>query len=105
MRDLNVSMYLSLTYLTNQANVLIDDNGEACLADFGLTGWSETQARTTVTRARGASLAWLAPELWDEEMESDSEPPKTKASDIYAFGMTIYEVCRLDCFPTFFPEY
>jgi hypothetical protein len=55
------------------------------------------------TSVKMASICrWTAPEVMDPPAEqldnvdfSDEEPPMffTKASDIYAFGMTVFEVC------------
>ena len=38
------------------------------------------------------SLCWQAPELLLSE-DDDNNPPKTLASDIWAFACTIFEVC------------
>jgi len=70
------------------ANILIDGEGHACLADFGLLTISESQSfATTVTgqNDRG-STRWMAPELFNAGVK------KTRASDAYAFGMTILEI-------------
>jgi serine/threonine protein kinase len=79
--------------LCHQANVLINHRKEACLCDFGLSWFAvdNTLWRTTASQA-GGTLRWMAPELFEEE----SVP--TKASDIYAYGMTCY-VCS-SLFPT-----
>jgi serine/threonine protein kinase len=67
--------------------VLIDDSGKAVLCDFGLT-----RIRADVTSRTGkagggivGSRNWMAPELL---LGGSLKKP----SDIYAFGMTIYEV-------------
>jgi serine/threonine protein kinase len=71
-----------------QLNVLMDDGGKAVLCDFGLS-----RVRADVTsRTMKADAAiiigsrnWMAPErLIGGSLK--------KPSDIYAFGMTIYEV-------------
>ncbi|KAG8896306.1 hypothetical protein FRB99_008952 [Tulasnella sp. 403] len=65
------------------ANILISSNGHALLCDFGL---SRAISVATAGPLRGAgSTPWQSPEL----LKSQS---KSYASDIYAFGMTIYEV-------------
>ncbi|KIO31725.1 hypothetical protein M407DRAFT_217758 [Tulasnella calospora MUT 4182] len=64
-------------------NILIDDNGNSLLCDFGLTKTAESR---TSTAMRGAgTFRWQSPELWDNA-------PKSFESDVYAFGMTIAEV-------------
>ncbi|KAF9003246.1 kinase-like domain-containing protein [Cyathus striatus] len=72
-------------------NVLISDNGVACLADFGLSSiinahsliW--TSIESTVSNA--GTIRWQAPELLDEESVGS-----TKESDVYAFACVCYEV-------------
>ncbi|KIL59847.1 hypothetical protein M378DRAFT_969685 [Amanita muscaria Koide BX008] len=70
------------------ANVLINHRKEACLCDFGLSRFvvDNTLWRTTATHASG-TLRWMAPEL----IQDDIIVPTT-ATDIYAFGMTSYEI-------------
>ncbi|KAJ7433790.1 kinase-like protein, partial [Mycena latifolia] len=72
-------------------NILVEDSGRSLLCDFGL---SRVKADITSHTARMAqpentmlagSRNWMAPELL-----AGSMPKMT--SDIYAFGMTIYEV-------------
>jgi len=73
-------------------NVLIDHNGNARLCDFGLSRMLEdtTLWETSSSKASG-TLRWIAPELL---LPSEDQTPKTVSteSDIYAFGMTCYEV-------------
>ncbi|KAG8917803.1 hypothetical protein FRC01_002202 [Tulasnella sp. 417] len=64
-------------------NILIGDNANSLLCDFGLTKGAESR---TSTAMRGAgTFRWQSPELWDNA-------PKSFESDAYAFGMTIAEV-------------
>ena len=72
-----------------QVNILIDETGGVRLTDFGLLTVSETEAfQTTYTRGDGGSMRWMAPEL------SESGTKKSRATDVYSFGMTIIEVCQ-----------
>lgn len=67
-------------------NVLVDSSGSARIADYGMRrfkGRSQSLAASEILRLRHMSPECL--------MASESVPP-TKASDTYAFGMTIYEV-------------
>jgi serine/threonine protein kinase len=65
-------------------NILLR-NGRAKLADFGLAKVKhETGSQSSVT-AKGTVL-WMAPELFDDE------PKVTTASDIYSFGMVLWEL-------------
>ncbi|KAF9232642.1 kinase-like domain-containing protein [Melanogaster broomeanus] len=66
-------------------NVLVDDSGKACITDFGLS-----KARTLAASESNASmiagtLRFLAPEALKGQ-------PLTFETDVYAFGMVIYEV-------------
>ncbi|KAJ6489906.1 kinase-like domain-containing protein, partial [Mycena sanguinolenta] len=69
-------------------NVLVEDSGRALLCDFGLarikadiTSHTRTANDTVVYGSRN----WMAPELLSGSLP---RPP----SDIYAFGMTVYEL-------------
>jgi len=71
------------------ANILVNDDGSACLADFGL---SRTHEEVTSLSLRDAgSQRYMAPELF-EGPENESVPLKTLASDIYAFGQVTLEL-------------
>ena len=92
-----------------KANILVNKERRACLADFGLstiTGVA-THATAGVTRSSlisndtlmsftgGGTRRWMSPELLDPERfgmpESEGNRP-TRQSDCYALGMVIYEV-------------
>jgi len=79
-------LYLMQNYL--QQNVLIDDSGKALLCDFGLARLkADITTRTTETEgiAVAGSRHWMAPErLMGKSLR--------KPCDIYAFGITSYEV-------------
>ncbi|KAM6502858.1 kinase-like protein [Amanita muscaria] len=72
------------------ANVLINDRYEARVCDFGLSRILIDSWRTTATQA-GGSLRWMSPELM-----TGAECTPTKESDIYAYGMTCYEILSGD---------
>ncbi|KAJ7147395.1 kinase-like domain-containing protein, partial [Mycena filopes] len=65
------------------ANILINEDFSACLANFGLGVFTSTHTST-----RAGSLYWMAPELIDRIVP-------TSASDVYAFGCVCFEVCVL----------
>jgi len=87
------------------ANILINEDRRACLADFGLTTVTGATTRTAGTSpfsndslmafVAGGTLRWMSPELLDPERfgvpELESDRP-TRQSDCYALGMVIYEV-------------
>jgi len=92
-----------------KANILINKDRRACIADFGLstiTGVA-TQSRgasrislisndTLMSFTGGGTRRWVSPELLHPERfgmpESEGNRP-TRQSDCYALGMVIYEVC------------
>ena len=67
---------------------MIDSNHTARIADFGLTSLlRHPSISISVTPPTwGGTYRWMAPELFDGK----SRP--SKESDVYAFGMVIYEV-------------
>ncbi|KAJ7466190.1 kinase-like domain-containing protein [Mycena galericulata] len=69
-------------------NILVEASGRALLCDFGLTQIkTDITTRTHIVLDTGVpgSRNWMAPEL----LSGSSLRPK---SDIYAFGMTLYEL-------------
>jgi serine/threonine protein kinase len=71
----------------------VNDKLEACLCDFGLVTFAEQQTfASTSTSASGISgtLRWQAPEII--HAPDGCSMRKTAETDVYAFGMTIYEV-------------
>jgi len=92
-----------------KANILVNKERRACIADFGLSTITGVAARATagISRAslisddtlmsftRGGTRRWMSPELLDPERlripESEGDRP-TRQSDCYALGMVIYEV-------------
>ncbi|KAF9642387.1 kinase-like protein [Thelephora ganbajun] len=91
------------------ANILINKDRRACIADFGLTTITgvvtHVAARSSQASlisnespmlfAGGGTYRWMSPELLDPErfgiLQSEDNKP-TKQSDCYALGMVIYEV-------------
>ena len=104
-----MSPRLHLRLTRPKANILVNRDRRACLADFGLstiTGIA-TYATAGASRASlisndtlmsftaGGTRRWMSPELLDPEMfgipQSEGDRP-TRQSDCYALGMVIYEV-------------
>jgi serine/threonine protein kinase len=81
--------------------VLIDDAGKAVLCDFGLTR-IKADATSRTARADGGSIVgsrnWMAPE---QLLGGSLKTP----CDIYAFGMTLYEVSKCHCVSNVEPEW
>ena len=91
-----------------KANILINGDRQACIADFGLSTITGVASRTAgAARASlisndtlmsftgGGTHRWMSPELLHPERfgmpESESNRP-TRQSDCFALGMVIYEV-------------
>jgi serine/threonine protein kinase len=77
-----------------QANVLVDRDGTACLADFGLSlMYSEVMSvsQASWTSAFHGNFRWLAPEMLGEP-EDDLPVRPSKHSDIYSFGGIMLQV-------------
>ncbi|KAF9642386.1 kinase-like protein [Thelephora ganbajun] len=91
------------------ANILINKDRRACIADFSLTtitgARTQADARnsqaslfsndTLMSFTSGGTYRWMSPELIDPEQfripQSEGSRP-TRQSDCYALGMVIYEV-------------
>ena len=77
-----------------KANILIDDNGRARLADFGLLTIISNPTYFTASSSvvTGGTTQWMSPELLHPEQFGLDLSSPTKESDCYALGMVIYEV-------------
>ncbi|KAF7360366.1 Kinase-like protein [Mycena venus] len=71
------------------ANILIKEDWSACLADFGLSIFSD--ATSSMSTNRGGSLYWMAPELLDPD-RFKVKFALTPATDVYAFGCVCLEL-------------
>ena len=96
-------------YSFMKANILIDKDKRACVADFGLTTITGTMNHISAKAPQepvipnellkgftgGGTYRWMSPELLYPEKfgipESEGNRP-TIQSDCYALGMVIYEV-------------
>ena len=77
-----------------KVNIMIDKDGNARLADFGLlTIVSDSTHPETTTASEGSgTVRWMSPELLDPEQFGSENGRPTKESDCYALGMVILEV-------------
>lgn len=73
------------------ANILIDDAGNAVLADFGHSRILGISGFTTNTRTVAGTLRYMAPELMVPEND-EITPRPTIESDVWAAGMTGLEI-------------
>ncbi|KAJ3335645.1 hypothetical protein HDU93_004790, partial [Gonapodya sp. JEL0774] len=69
-------------------NVLVDDLGNALVADFGFATVA-TRVSILSKVARPGTRRWMAPELFARR------PRLSEKSDVYAFAMTVYEMYTL----------
>jgi len=73
-------------------NILMNEDREACLVDFGLTSIiSDHSAPNCVSTPRG-TVRWMAPELFDLDMAGPPDSLRSVASDVYALAMVVIEV-------------
>lgn len=68
-------------------NVLFDENGRACLVDFGLVKWQDAADSGTLTLVVMGTLSYMAPEV-----ATAGGRAATTASDVYGLGATLYEL-------------
>eukprot|EP00913_Durusdinium_trenchii_P008922 g8388.t1 len=72
------------------SNVLIADDGEPILIDFNLSS-----RRALDEGATGGTIVYMAPEqfaaLLDESSNSPANRPADQASDVFSFGVTLFE--------------
>ena len=93
----HTTIHVNLDLIVYKTNVLINDSGEASLADFGTSRILRTSGYTT--KNVSGTRRWSAVELLKEELDGDVEILSTRISketDIWALGMTVLEV-RITC--------
>jgi serine/threonine protein kinase/tetratricopeptide (TPR) repeat protein len=67
------------------ANILLDEQGNACLADFGIAKRMHDDAGGTIAGEVVGSIAYCAP----EQLRSEAVSP---ATDVYALGLVAFEL-------------
>jgi len=78
---------------SDEANILINHECHARIADFGLAAiLNQTGSTSLLSRVEGGTFQWMSPELFNPEKFSMKDDRPTKESDCYALGMVIYEV-------------
>ena len=110
---LSIDGYLG-THIDYQANILVNQQSRACLADFGLSTIVGVERRNNVNASMisvtskasllsftgGGTIPWMSPELLYPEHFGITDCRPTKQSDCYAFAMVIYEVRTCSMVPT-----
>ncbi|THH26666.1 hypothetical protein EUX98_g7522 [Antrodiella citrinella] len=72
-------------------NILVDENENACLTDFGMSLLTEATAYNYSSVHGGGALRWSAPELIDPEEFGLKSSRPTPASDVFSFACTAIE--------------
>ncbi|KAG1789600.1 kinase-like domain-containing protein [Suillus plorans] len=75
-------------------NVLIDENGDALLADFGLSCLLADHETSFFASHSSGATRWAAPEIipLDTEKPDECVSKPNKASDVYSFGCIMMQV-------------
>ncbi|KAJ7105676.1 kinase-like domain-containing protein [Mycena epipterygia] len=73
------------------ANILINQDHSACLADFGLSALADDATPSMSSSTRAGSFYWMAPELLDPD-RFGLKFVRTPATDVYAFGCVCVEL-------------
>jgi len=77
---------------SSQINILINNQGHACLAGFSLLTIVSDQSSPISSSPGSGTLQWMSPELLDPDRFGLKSNNATKESDCYALGMLAYEI-------------
>jgi len=67
-------------------NILVSKDYEAKIADFGLSRALTTEENRNTTKEDFGPICWMSPEALQNREYSEK-------SDVWAFGVTVYEIC------------
>jgi serine/threonine protein kinase len=71
------------------ANILLDEGYHAVITDFGMSRTKHTSSSSERGHSVGGTLDYMAPEMLDDDPLGPS-----KKTDVYAFGILLYEVLK-----------
>ncbi|TDL15512.1 kinase-like protein, partial [Rickenella mellea] len=98
LKGVSFSCRQSSLYLTSvmYANIFVTSGPTACLGDFGISRFRDSQESTlgTTTGNTTGTLQWQAPELFDSHADGTTNRP-SQESDIYSFGCVSLEASHL----------
>ena len=77
-----------------QGNVLVDNDGNARLSDFGLALVTESSSYAYGSSHGGGAIPWKAPELIDNEEFDLPDTRPTPSSDVFSFACMCVEVSK-----------
>ena len=67
-----------------QSNVLVSENGQALLTDFGLSFLTNSSFSLSTAKKGGGSIPWVALEILNDDCVKPSA-----AGDVWSFAMTV----------------
>lgn len=84
----------------NSKNVLLDQNWNPHISDFGLSERAETFPALFPNKVNTGTSQWMAPELWKKNTKElqkfgNYTGPITEKVDVYAFGIILWELNHL----------
>ncbi len=71
-------------------NILIDDDNNYLLTDFGISSRMRSTLRKATTTSGALTVAYAPPERFDQN------PQNTTAGDMFSMGVMLYELCEGD---------
>jgi len=78
--------------LDPKSNILVNNDGRACLAGFSPPTLTSDQPTVTLSSGQGGTVRWMAPEILTPERFDLTDSSPTEKSDCYSLGMVMYEV-------------
>ena len=74
-------------------NILVKNNLECCIADFGLSVMKDGNGLSLPTNPRQGTKRYMAPEILDESINMERFE-SFKQADVYSLGLIMWEICR-----------